>query len=437
MREVVVMAIVAGICLSSLHSPIIGLLGYIWFALCRPDVLAWSHKPFSLILAIAVLFGSVRHLVSVPRIVANPISGMLLLQQFPVAMSVVLAVRTDLSTGPYGLYVRVILMSLLIPLMVESEEWLRKLYFVMVFSMGLIATKFGLFSALLSGGRIVSGFAGYYNDSNGLGLAMAILMPLAIYGSKLASHYLIKFACFGIAGLSMITLVSLGSRGNTLACAAVGLLMVLRSKYKLVGIVTMALVVVPAVYIGGDRFLARIGTVAEYEQDGSATSRLDYWVAALKTSRDYPLFGVGYGEMNYVALNTRYLGREDAHVVHNTYLQSLVDTGVPGFLLYTGTLLGTIFWLEFSRRRMKKLKPDWVAYPEGFQTALLAFALGSIFYSRQDFEFAYFVLMSAAAWYAIEKAYLKKLQAPNPVVNDLSRERSRIRHSAQVGAQVV
>jgi putative inorganic carbon (hco3(-)) transporter len=422
MREVLLMAIVAGICLSTVHTPIYGLFGYVWFALCRPDVLSFSHKPFSLILAVTVLLGAIRHLANVPRLFGNPISLLLLLQQIPIAISVVLAVRTDLAMVPYRRYLIVILMSLLIVLMVETEQWLRVLYFVMVLSMGLIAAKF-TGSGILAGGavRFSTGFAGFYGDSNGLSLAMTILLPLAVYGRALASNYLLKLACLGVAGAAIVVVVLCGSRGNALACGLVGLLMVWRSKYKLIGIVTMVLLAIPALYLGGQRFSERIQSVSEYDQDNSATSRLQYWAAALKITKDYPVFGVGYGEQNYVFVAQQRNPSEDLHVVHNTYLQMMVDIGIPGFLLYIATLFGAIFWLEFSRRRMKKLKPEWIGYPAGLQMALIGFAAGSTFYSRGDFEFAYFVLMAAAAWHGIEKQFLKSLEAPRPVFDQQSR----------------
>jgi len=207
MRQVLLMAIVGCIALGGIHTPVIGLFGYIWFALCRPDYLAFSRLPFSLMLAIATVASSFRHMSSLPRIISNPISAMLVLLQIPVALSVVFALDPSLSTGPYGLYLRVMVMALMIPLLVDSEVWLRRLFFVMVFSMGLAAVKMGL-GAGLRGGRLNSGFYGFYADTNGLALAMAILIPLAIYARELTSNYLVKMATLFIAVCAIVTVAS-------------------------------------------------------------------------------------------------------------------------------------------------------------------------------------------------------------------------------------
>lgn len=184
------------------------------------------------------------------------------------------------------------------------------------------------------------------------------------------------------------------------------LLVVMRSKYKLLGLIGVLVLTLPAVYLAGDRFTNRVASISEYEDDASASSRLEFWKAAVLMSRDYPIFGVGYGEANYKALAGKYMGRENRWAVHNTYLQTLADCGVIEFSLYVATLWGGIFWMGGSVRRMRKLKPEWVAYPLALQTSLLGFALASTFYSRADFEFVYMVLMAAASWQLIEKREL-------------------------------
>ena len=408
MRNLVLMFLVTGICVGSIHTPAVGLLGYIWFSLMRPDIMAYNPgAPYSFALAAATLISSVRHVISVPRLLTNPIILMLLFQQIPIGFSVVFAVRRNLAIQPYELYLRMLLMAILIPLLINSERWLRRVYYVMVFSMGFAAAKIGVYSLIYGAERIAFGFGGYYADSNGLALALAMLIPLALHGGALSSHFIVKIGCLAIAGIALLAVVLTGSRGNLLAVSLVGLLIILRSKHKVTAVIVLFLLSFPALFLAGNKIMTRMSTVVNYEADLSASSRLDFWVAALKMSKDYPLFGVGYGKLNYVALSERYLGyKKKYYVVHNTYLQTLVDIGYPGFVLYVGTLFGTLFWLERSRRRMKKIKPEWAPYPGGLQTSLMSFAIGSTFYSRGDFEFAYVILMAAAAWYSIEKQYL-------------------------------
>ena len=421
MRKIVLMFIVTGICAGGLHTPAIGLLGYMWFALIRPDIMAYHPgAPYSLALGAVTVLSSVRYVATVPRLLSNPIVVMILFQQIPIGLSVLFAQRRGLSIAPYQLYLRMLLMAVLIPLLIDNEKWLRRTYFLMVFSMGFAAAKIGVHALFYGIETVARGFGGYYADSNGLALALAMLIPLAIYGSELSSRRMVKIGCLAIAGIGLLTVALTGSRGNLLAVAFVGLLMIWRSKHKVIAFIVLSMLAFPVLLLVGSKIMTRMESVVHYEQDLSANSRLDFWVAALKMSMDYPIVGVGYGEHNYVRLAERYLGRENTHVVHNTYIQTLVDIGYPGLILYVATLFGTIFWLERSRRRMKKVKPEWVAYPTGLQTSLLAFSAGSMFYSRGDFEFTYMLLMTAAAWYWIEKQFLASLEEPVRIVTPAS-----------------
>jgi hypothetical protein len=68
--------------------------------------------------------------------------------------------------------------------------------------------------------------------------------------------------------------------------------------------------------------------------------RLKQYVVALDILPHHLLFGIGGGNFQYVAANT--LGRPMP--LHNIYLAILVETGVPGFVLYMATVV-SIFWV--------------------------------------------------------------------------------------------
>jgi O-antigen ligase len=210
----------------------------------------------------------------------------------------------------------------------------------------------------------------------------------------------------GMAACAGITLISTNSRGNSLACGLVLLLITFRSKYRMAGLIGICLVLIlPGLYLVGDRYLERMSTLKDVESDNSAWSRVVFAEAAIRMWSDYPLLGVGFGEENYVFLSDQYLDPGVAgRKVHNTYLQMLVDSGIFAFLIYTALLWGTIWWLGRSIKKMNRLRPEWAAYPLMIQSSLIAFAIGSTFYSRGDFELCYMLLMAAGAWYSIQES---------------------------------
>lgn len=63
--------------------------------------------------------------------------------------------------------------------------------------------------------------------------------------------------------------------------------------------------------------------------------RLQQYVVALDLSGRFPLFGLGGGNFYYVSAAA---GLPQRYWLHSAYLQVLVGVGIPGFLLYCGTL---------------------------------------------------------------------------------------------------
>jgi O-antigen ligase len=196
-----------------------------------------------------------------------------------------------------------------------------------------------------------------------------------------------------------------GSRGNAIAAAVIVIMLIWRSRYKVTALVGVALLIWPAAYVAGDRFYNRMSTLQDVEADGSARSRITFAKAAIEMALKYPIFGVGYGELNYARLHGLF-GGETGYVAHNTYLQTAADSGFPALGIYIALLWGTIWWLGRSAKRMMRAMPEYRYYPYALQGSLLAFAIASTFYSRFDFEFLYFDLMAAAVWYRVERELL-------------------------------
>src|SRR6266478_3028036 len=119
-REVLVSAITLVLCVIALVRPRIGLYGYIWFSLMRPDFLAYANGsiPYSPALAAAVLLGCLPHFMEFPLILRNPVSRTLVLLQIPIVISVFLALVPELTYERFFAYERTIVMVLLIPVLI-------------------------------------------------------------------------------------------------------------------------------------------------------------------------------------------------------------------------------------------------------------------------------------------------------------------------------
>jgi len=133
--------------------------------------------------------------------------------------------------------------------------------------------------------------------------------------------------------------------------------------------------------------------------------RLTMWKAAIALSKDHPMLGVGFGGRNWMQEGSRYVTDQEVGemiFVHNNYLQILADTGYPALFTFLLLLFGSIAWLETIIWRHKPYYDDVYHCASALQLALIAFAVGSMFLSRENYDFIYILLMVVASlWNAV------------------------------------
>jgi probable O-glycosylation ligase (exosortase A-associated) len=409
--------ITAALCILSPMNPSIGLAGYYWFALMRPDILAWSGpNNLSFFIAVSTLLSSISRVMTNMSVLARSwICALFLLYLVIISLSAVFAVKPALCVESLQLFARIAIMALLIPLSMTTRAELSMLVSVMALSIGFLGSKFGLSGLVAGGARFAQGYGGMLSDNNTLALALAVAVPLCWFARLLVPWKLVRAGMALSALLCAAGVVFTHSRGGALAVAAGFLVMAWRSQRRLLAASVMVLFVGVAAYMVRDSYMDRISTMLDPTEEASANSRILLAQAALKMSMQYPLFGVGFTEKNEQELITRYLPAELAEsysmkVLHNTYLQILVDSGIFAFLLYVAMLLGTIVALQRSIKRQRLVSPEAAAIPQALQVALISYMVGAAFLSRTTFDFYYIFLMTAAAWLDIERR--EQLEAP-------------------------
>lgn len=416
LREVLLIIIMIPLTAGSILVPRIGVFGYVWFALLRPDLLSFAEgRPYSMILAVATLIGTARHVVShFHELFLNPISRMLLIMVAFTALSVVFAVNVSLALEPFPSYMKIIIMALLIPIVCTTVSDVKMLIIISAMSLGFIGSKFGYFGFLHGGMRFATAYGGFIRDNNSFSLAMAMTVPLCLGARLIVKSFWMKALLIVMLCGCLGAVVWSHSRTGFLSLA-VGLgLMLIRSKGKMLMLLFAPIAIGGAVFMAGDAYLNRMGTITNYEEESSAYSRIVYTKAAIRMWKDHPLFGVGFGTQNWVALSPKYLGVQDPHVVHNTYAQVLVDSGIGTFAVYMLLLFGTLFRLETSLRNIRKVDPELEVIPKTLQASLLSFAVGSTFLSLVKFDILYFLLMICASWWTIYRNVMETARTASP-----------------------
>jgi hypothetical protein len=182
-----------------------------------------------------------------------------------------------------------------------------------------------------------------------------LLCPITItFVSRLTSTRgnILWGLAIGLLGYcSVVCLYWSGSKSGWLIAAGMVLLVLLRlpmarwRKWLLLGVVgAMALGAFGVRYAG-------------YFQKGatSVVARFDYWNTALKVAIRNPLTGSGPGTFQVPYAELKAPDSEMARLVHNDYLQQASDSGMPGFLLYTG-LLWISVWLLYRKASSDPIK---------------------------------------------------------------------------------
>ncbi len=410
-RYLLVLLTVIGVCVVSPLRPIIGLYGYYWFAMMRPDILAWAGpNRYSLFIALSALLSNFpRILRNLPSLVVNSALRNLVLFFLVVTISVIAAVDPSLCTDRYVMFSRMLVMALVIPLIIENLTELKWFFVVVAGSLGLLGTKFGLWG-LLRGGVVVSqGYGGMLSDNNTMALAFAMSVPICWFARLLVPWRWARLAFIGMSLCSVAAVVFTHSRGGVLSVAMAMLVIMLSERRKAL---TLGILAVGGLLIGflvWDSLTKRMSTIENPMADASARNRIVMLQAAPKLWMDYPLFGVGFTESNQQRLLFKYVDPKYAAnciglVLHNTWAQVLVDTGIFGFLLYMWLLVttGLRSW-RHARRTEREGRTDEAAILYAIACSLATFLVGATFLSRTGFDLFYALVCTYAAWVEVNR----------------------------------
>src|SRR4051812_5332347 len=101
----------------------------------------------------------------------------------------------------------------------------------------------------------------------------------------------------------------------------------------------------------------------------SVVARFDYWQAAAQTTKANPVFGTGPGTFGLSYAKIKRPESEMAMIAHNDYVQQASDSGIVGFLLYTGFIVACLI----VAGRLNDLREDWLKL--GIWLGVLGWAL--------------------------------------------------------------
>lgn len=217
------------------------------------------------------------------------------------------------------------------------------------------------FTVSLSGDTTSTGFLGNI-DYVGSYLPAPLLVAIALALTIKRGRVLAWIAAVIIAAAILLSSIT----GIIAATVGVGVLLFLKTpRYAIVG-TGLLLIVAGFVFSMNVHLRSRAATLIEAlssrEYDVVFSSRLTAFIAAGRMAREHPLMGVGPGgyapnyyrykleaEQRHPQLLTAYSRTFNFGETHNDHLQTLAETGIPGYALLLAALLLTAR-SSFTRR---------------------------------------------------------------------------------------
>jgi len=200
----------------------------------------------------------------------------------------------------------------------------------------------------------LTGGAGWFNNSGDFGVAMCVFLPLAIYfylgvKPRLDKTWK-KVVVAAMPVTAFLAILGSSSRGALVGAAAVGLWMLLRTRYRFRGLIAAAAVAVAGYFAlpqeQKDRLFA-MGT------DETSVARLTYWKNGVEIANQHPALGIGYfGWLQYY----RHRIDTQGELPHNLFVLAMAEIGYTGLVVLLILMLN-VFTLNYKTRKVAARDP--------------------------------------------------------------------------------
>lgn len=392
MRDLLVTAIIFGSLPFILARPYIGVLVWSWLSYMNPHRLTWGFAydmPFAQIVAVALLV-SILFNKDIRKPPMYPVTWVWFAFIAWMLLTTALAIYPDRAFLELIDVLKIQLIIFLTMMIMRTPERVNMMVWVIFLSIGFYGIKGGVFT-LLSGGsyRVWGPADSVISDNNQLAVALLIIIPLGYYLFQQTKQVWVRRGLLVSMLLIAVSAIGSQSRGAFLAILAVGLFLWWKSRSKLaIGIAVFA--ALPLVFVAMPQsWHERMSTIETYQEDASATSRLNAWGYAINLANDRATGG-GFNSWSRQTYN---IWAPDpnvmkAYVAHSIYFHVLADHGWIGLLCFLTIFFGV--W-RTNTRIMRATAGDpehqWMSdLARMIQVSLVAYAVGGAFLSLSYFD---------------------------------------------------
>lgn len=258
-----------------------------------------------------------------------------------------------------------------------------------------------------------AGSTSFFANATDFGMAMVVVLPLAIYLIPSVKSKILKLFAAGTLGAFVISILKSGSRGAAVAMFAMVVLYWFKSKNKVVMLVVIVLFTMAFWSLAPAAWQERFKSAGDYQEDATAMQRIDLWKAGLKMFMDHPFFGVGVDQYAYAFDNGGYrpAGYSGASVAHNVFIQAIAELGIGGLSILI-LLIIILFKRNIETRKIYKragLNEKWLwNFSLALDLSLLGFVVGGSFLTILYYPHLYIIMGMVLALHHTTKKIAEK-----------------------------
>lgn len=260
-----------------------------------------------------------------------------------------------------GLLVTFLMFFLLLNI-VKSKDQLGKVIWLLLLVHVYYAIK-GVFNFAFGGhaggGLTTSGAVGgsFMGDENDFALALNAMIPFAFFMFQNQTSKFKRFFLIGSLLVLVLGVVSSQSRGGWVGLMAVALFCFMKSKRKLMNLGIAALLGIAILAFAPSSYWLQVESITDTEE-ATASSRLNYWKAAVRMYVDYPITGVGAAngpmKMPYYVTGFRDPATQWGRTFHGTLPLVLAESGTLGIICYLMLYITALRGLSAVRKRFSQ-----------------------------------------------------------------------------------
>jgi probable O-glycosylation ligase (exosortase A-associated) len=334
-------------------------LGYVWVDTFTPQNIAYSILTAIPVSAIMAGGAGISYLLMDRRFPPRPTLIMVLIVAMAIWVTVTtldFAVAPEWAWGKWNWAIKTIVFAAFMPFLFRSRVQIEAFIQVYIFSAAVQVIPYGA-KTLLSGGSYHANL-GLLNGNSGLAegstlstvavMSVPLILWLRRHSLIMPPHRLTSLMYLGMAVAAVSASIGTYERTGLVAIVLLGGGLWLESKHKLrygilgaIGAAALALVLIRA----DSDWTQRMATITQYNQEGSAHTRILVWTWTLDFVRTHP-FGGGFNSyvVNSITVPSPSGGPpvvEHGRAFHNMYFEMLGEHGWVGLGLFLSLLVST------------------------------------------------------------------------------------------------